>query len=129
MNTKGFEDLNQATFEGRVRALVAQITYKDGYRLICEWDKEHENTRMYLQVACYRPDSLTGDLDWGHGGKAYLSPHMGNGEIVKTAFALFKSYEEHECREFFKYDGRAVFGPHISVDALWQVANRLEVRS
>lgn len=116
-------------FEVAVRNLVKLISYKDGYRLICETDKtDPENGRLYLQVECDRPDVFTGVMGTGRGGKAYLSEHMTDGEIVKIAFGLFKAYEEHECREFFKLQGRAIFGPHISVEALWEVADRLDFR-
>jgi hypothetical protein len=32
------------------------------------------------------------------------------------------SWMEHETREKFKYNGRAVFGPHHRMEALWKIA-------
>jgi hypothetical protein len=64
----------------------------------------------------------------GHGGKAYLSPRMSKSELTRLIFGLFKAYEEHECREFFKWRGRAIFGPHVDSDALWEVAERFDYR-
>ena len=46
--------------------------------------------------------------------------------LVRTAFGLYKSFTEHEAREAFAYNGRRVFGPHISVEALWGAARHLE---
>lgn len=109
--------------------IAREITYKSGYQLICERDKKDPEGRMYLQVECQRPDVFTGEMGTGRGGKMYLSEHMSVSELVRKAFQLFIAYEEHECREWFHYGGRAVFGPHINVEALWDVAERLDVRA
>src|SRR5687768_10396222 len=87
------------------------------------------NGRHYLQIRCWRKDVITGEMGWGHGGKAYLSEHATDNELVQTIFGLYKSYWEHEARETFKWRGRRVFGPHISTEALWTVANQVDVRS
>ena len=116
-------------FEVMVSKIVATITYKQGYRLLCERDKKDPEGRIYLQVECDRPDVFTGVPGVGRGGKAYLSEHMTEGEIVRRAFSLFMAYEEHECREFFQWKGRALFGPHIDPQALWEAADRLDFRS
>lgn len=115
-------------FLGGVEEIVETISYKPGYKLLCKRDLKDPQGRVYLQVECARPDAITGLPGVGRGGKAYLSEHMTDGEIIRKAFGLFMAYEEHECREFFKWDGRAVFGPHIDVQSLWEVANRREFR-
>jgi uncharacterized protein (DUF2461 family) len=114
--------------ETRLTRLVAEIEYKAGYRLLCARDKKDPAGRFYLQVECDRPDVYTGVPGVGHGGKAYLSEHMTDGEIVRRAFALFMAYEEHECREWFRWRQRAVFGPHIDTEALWSVADQMDYR-
>jgi hypothetical protein len=53
---------------------------------------------------------------------------MSKSELTRLIFGLFKAYEEHECREFFKWRGRAIFGPHVDSDALWEVAERFDYR-
>lgn len=45
-----------------------------------------------------------------------------DGQIVRAAFAMILSYEEHETREGFLWRGRAVFGPHQSVESLWAIS-------
>lgn len=104
------------------------ISYKDGYRLLCERDKKDPQGRIYFQVECDRPDIFTREMGVGRGGKAYLSEHMNESELVRLAFGLFRAYEEHETREWFLYKGRAVFGPHIDINALWEAADRLDFR-
>lgn len=106
-----------------------EISYKDGYRLILSRDKQDPTGRYYFQVECDRPDSSTGEMGVGRGGKAYLSPHMTVSELTRVAFGLFKAYEEHECREFFNWKNRAIFGPHVSSEALWEVAESLDYRT
>lgn len=111
-----------------VRKITDEIGYKPGYRLLVEVDKADEKGRIYLQVECDRADTFTGEIGVGRGGKFYLSPYMTESEVVQGAFGLFKGYEEHETREAFTWCGRRVFGPHIDVRALWEVADTLSVR-
>jgi hypothetical protein len=85
--------------------------------------------RYYYQIECYRKDAITGEMGMGYGGKAYLSEHMTDSELVQTIFGLYKGYWEHEARETFQWNGRRVFGPHIATEALWEVARRVDVRS
>lgn len=115
-------------FENRVQELVDEISYKDDYFLDTQLDKNDPEGRIYIQVVCFRPDSTTKARGEGRGGKIYLSEHMTDSEIVRKAFQAFQAYEEHECREWFRYIGRQVFGPHISVQALWEVSERLDIR-
>lgn len=111
-----------------VQQVAKQVSYKDGYRLICERDQKDPAGRYYYQVECKRPDVFTGEMGVGRGGKLYLSEHMNISELTRKAFGLFMAYEEHECREWFKLNERAVFGPHIDIDSLWDVADKLDFR-
>lgn len=94
----------------------------------CGPDPSHNLGRIYLQVGHARPDAISGLPGWGYGGKAYLSQHMTDSELVQTVFGLFKSYEEHECRESFLWDGAQIFGPHIDVKALHHIAWQTDAR-
>jgi hypothetical protein len=85
--------------------------------------------RFYFQIQCWRRDTITGKMGLGYGGKAYLSPHATDSELIQTAFGLYKGYWEHEARETFQWRDRRPFGPHISTEALWDVARRVDVRS
>ncbi len=105
------------------------ITYKPGYRLLLKPDTVEFGSRWYYQVESDRPDAVTGEPGTGRGGKKYLSPHATRSELAQTALGLFLAYEEHEAREFFRYDGVQVYGPHIDVLALVEVAHRTEVRA
>lgn len=77
--------------------------------------------RAYLQVRFMADDATarTGQPGMIHGRKWWLSQHMTDSEIVQTALMAVLAAEEHEARERFTYKGRAVFGPHIDLGALW----------
>jgi hypothetical protein len=86
----------------------------------------HEDTTasmVYLQVSCHRPDTYTGAMGWGQGGKAWLAPGAEAEAIVAAAFGLVKAYLEHEAREGFTYEGWRVYGPHMSLEALKAAAD------
>lgn len=110
--------------------VAAAVTYKPGYRILLKPDLEVGHGRWYYQVEADRTDAITGEHGVGRGGKAYLSVHQTRSELVQVVFALIKSYEEHEAREFFRYEGQQVFGPHFDVTALVEIAaaGRTEVR-
>lgn len=120
----------------KIRALVTQhvVYVREGYRWRIKRDVEDPDGRVFIQLQHYRPDAVTGEMKWGGGGKRYLSTYMTPSEIARQAFALAKDYEEHEVREFFRYrptleaEPRAIFGPHIAIDSLWDVADELDVR-
>lgn len=63
---------------------------------------------------------------WGR--KWLLSTFMTRSEVVQTAFLAVRTWVEHEMREQFTYRSRAVFGPHISIDAVYDIAEKLDVR-
>lgn len=112
----------------RVPAILAEITLPEQYTIRFERDKEIENGRWYLQIACERIDIVTGQMGTGYGGKAYLSRFATDSELVQTVFGLYKAFVEHEARETFTWRGRRVFGPHMDVNAVWEVARRFDAR-
>lgn len=109
-------------------AIAGEISLPENFFLICEKDKVDPNGRWYYQIRCWRPDTFTGEMGWGGGRKAYLSPHMVRSELVRLAFGLYLAYVEHEAREGFQWRGRRVFGPHIDVESMWEVAECYEAR-
>jgi hypothetical protein len=116
-------------FLGRLIGIVDQIDLGMKCRINIGHDDENDPGRYYLQIECIRVDVITGVEGLGYGGKAYLSEHMTDSEIIQVAFGIYKGYWEHEARETFQWKGRRVFGPHISTEALWEVAPRVDVRS
>jgi hypothetical protein len=56
--------------------------------------------------------------------KYYVSPHMTDEEITQTGFLCLKTALEHELRETFKVNGKAIFGPHLSHDQLKNIETK-----
>jgi hypothetical protein len=77
-----------------------------------------QDGRLYLQIA---------DAEWT-GRKWILSDHMTDGEVVQTAMAAVLAWYEHEAREAFKFRGKAIFNPHLSLEALCARAEEEEHR-
>ena len=73
---------------------------------------------LYLQASYYEPDTVTGAIEQQFTRRWFLSPEMTKSELVQTAFKLVMTSSEHRTREAFKYQGEAVFNPHIDIDAL-----------
>lgn len=98
-------------------AILEAITYKDWLFFL----REHEGFR-YLQVRFKETDPYTNEVVTAYGRKWHLSEHMTRSEVVQTALMAVLAAEEHEARERFRYKGRAIFGPHFSVEALVDMA-------
>jgi hypothetical protein len=94
------------------------------FKIVVEEDRINPRGRIYLQVKYGAPCTKTGETkDWG-GRKWYLSQFMTDDEIVKTAFAAFKTVVEHEIMEGFKVDNIILFNPHIHFEELLKVSHK-----
>jgi hypothetical protein len=108
----------------RVLKLIGRITLARTDRWI-EADKT-ETGQVWFEIVARRPDIDTGKVGIGRGGKRFVTDEMSDSTIVRSIFGALASYEEHECREGFAFDGKRIFGPHISVQALIDIADRRE---
>jgi hypothetical protein len=61
--------------------------------------------------------------------KWYLSLHATDSEILQTMLKLVLTSEEHEAREQFLVEGRAIFGPHVDWKVLWYDAGKTDKRA
>ncbi|WKW87117.1 hypothetical protein SEA_NICOLE72_80 [Microbacterium phage Nicole72] len=126
--------MQDESFIERLARIVGSIELGMECEPIIGHDDEHEPGRFYFQIKCWRRDVITGEFGYGYGGKAYLSPHATDSELIQTIFGLYKGYWEHEARETFVLrdsagERRRPFGPHIDTWALWSVARKVDVRS
>ncbi len=104
------------------RAILEYVRYKDWTFVV------GDEPDFYLQVRFRAGDTAGGAVSEWSGRKWRLSGHMTKSEVVQTALKAVLTAEEHEAREKFLYQGRAVYGPHVSVDELWWACERKEVR-
>lgn len=91
--------------------IVKRIKYKD-WNLHIHYKSGPEIGPIYLQVSFHDGEELWTGRKW------LLSLHMTLSEIVQTAFKAIMTAEEHEIREKFLFDGKAVLGPHIDIESL-----------
>lgn len=98
--------------------IVERITYRDDTTVEVKLDAS-ERARPYIQI------SRNG---W-NGRKWFLSEHMTESEVVMTALKSCLTFEEHEAREAFKYEGVAVAGPHLNVVDLVRLIRGGELRN
>lgn len=103
-----------------IKDLLARITYKNWSFL-----SDIMGNGCYLQTVLDVCDE--GGERW-KGRKWYVSNFMTDPEIVNTAFLAVMTAEEHETRESFLFDDAAIYGPHLSLEAMKQNANTTEHR-
>ena len=116
-------------FYQRLTDLVDEIDLGMDCTVVIDRDAENEPGRFYFQIRCWRMDVITKEMGWGYGGKAYLSPHATDSELLQTVFGLYKSYWEHEARENFQWQGVRIYGPHVDARELLKAARHVDVRS
>lgn len=85
-------------------------------------DGSKDPSPFWLQFVLKAPDYASveepaGDSAW-HGRKWRVSAFSTEREVVGTAFAAVHMAVEHEAREGFRYQGAAVFGPHMPIGHL-----------
>lgn len=122
------------TFIDNVRDLLGRVTMScldKKFYIVIEYDRKYENKdfmfmypRVYIQVRytslCTKTDKIE---DW-KGRKWYLSEHMTNDEIVKTAYCGFEAAVKHEIMEGFKIDDKILFNPHVNFEELLLITNK-----
>jgi hypothetical protein len=125
-------------FIDKVKGLLKRVTLScldKELQILVEHDKKWPpahlflvgEPRVYLKVVCMAADRNTGQQELQHGRKWYLSEHMPDDEIIKTAFAAYDRFIDHEAKEGFKIDGKPIFNPHTDFEELLKVCE-IEVK-
>jgi hypothetical protein len=99
-----------------------RASYDDKYSLT--FPNGDVKGRIYLQAHYVSKCTKTGVEEEWKGRKNYLSDHMTDDEIIKTAYVTFKQAVEHEVMEGFKVDNTILFNPHVNFEALLQISNQ-----
>jgi hypothetical protein len=104
-------------------SIFDDVTYKD-YMFHAMQTSEHFEVKATFIGGDLTKPSLTPTLQ--HTRKWVVSRFASRSEVVQTLFKLVVTSEEHEAREAFRYRGKAIFGPHFSVDTLHQICGKAE---
>lgn len=107
-----------------LRAIVDDCAYDRGTAVGIDSGADMQG--LWVEIVHERKDQLTGLYGWGRGGKRRIHHTANRSQVVRTIFGALTSLEEHEAREAFRYKGAQVYGPHIDVDALVEVADRVD---
>jgi hypothetical protein len=91
--------------------------------------RSNTTTAVYLQGSYEEADTVSGTIEKQHTRRWFLSPEMSRSEIVSTALKCVLTSMEHRTREWFIYNGRAIYQPHYDVDALWEICEERQVRT
>jgi hypothetical protein len=102
------------TFEDLVYSACIEVEYKNWTALV-----GRQGEGFYVQWEFAAPCNVTDEAGFQRGRKWYVSQHATKSEVVQTLLKAALAAEEHEAREQFLYKGRAVYGPHPDVEALW----------
>lgn len=107
------------------KSTVTDITLPDNLSVKIE---NHPEGRMYLQVYKHGTCNRTG-VAYKEGGRKWdISTYATESEVVLTAFKAALTFIEHELREGFMYKGKRILDPHIDVNALLDVCEKLDRR-
>jgi hypothetical protein len=110
------------TFSDRLPDIINSIKLPFGWELHARHDARGF---AYIQVGdSAARDNVTGEATAWRGRKWLLSEHMTDGEVVQTAFLAVMTAVEHEAREVFTYQGRAIFDPHYDIYKLVELRAR-----
>jgi hypothetical protein len=111
------------TFD-EVRDIVNQVTFQDRlFKVI----KKHEDMFL-IQMQYIEADVKTGKMVKQNTRKWHVSPWMTESEIVQTCLKCVLTSQEHIGREYFKYKGYKLFGPHMDVNDMIRVIQDGELR-
>ena len=113
-----------------ILTIVNGVTYKPGWSIHAKISK-----RGFVEVQIGVDASTEAALDsqkrdgtktpW-MSGKKYLHQHMCFQEVVGAMFGMIQDAESHEMREWFRWNGRSIYNPHIDPRALWVIAGKKE---
>lgn len=93
--------------------VVRKVTYKDWiFRIF------RKGSGFLVQPIFVGPDAETGKVAIQTCRKWYISSHACLAEIVRTMYMAVEAAEFHEFQERFKFNGKAIFSPHINPEGL-----------
>jgi hypothetical protein len=109
---------------GILMSITGEVTFPD-----YTWECRQNANGMSLRANYMDKDVDTGNWEIQKTRWWEISDHAVLSEVVQTMFKCVLTSKEHYSREHFKFRGRAVFGPHFDVTALWEICGKTEKRA
>lgn len=106
----------------QILAVVNNIYYKPGWMV----ELYAKPVEYSIRLSWFDTDSVTGKKELQHSREWLLDPaeELNEDKIVQTVFKAIQNAEEHEIKERFRYKGKRIFNPHISLKNLLEVCER-----
>ena len=111
----------QLVLEGRVNSILKEVEFRP--RAECNKYNFFFDVRRQLINGSHFSCG-----EWWNTRKWFISEHATDSEILQTILKLCITSAEHEARENFLYRNRAIYGPHLNKDMLWENAGNTEER-
>lgn len=98
--------------------IVAKVQYKPGWRFHVSSYQSYPAPICYLQIIFTAPDVRTGipgniaGIVWPFHAELYDEK-----QLLGLALQAVLHCEDHEAREFFRYDGKQIYDPHAEPKA------------
>lgn len=88
--------------------------------------KSPETGRIFIQTVynCKDSKEVNARAKVFKGRKWYLSDHMLEDEIIKTAYLAFETCVKHEMLEGFRVGHVTLFNPHVDYKELLKISNK-----
>jgi len=104
-------ELNKNATQQLINDVLAKVRYKD----LC-FVSERVSGGYLIYAQAFAPERETQTIVPMSGRKWFIAEHTQREDIVRTVFKAVLTWEEHEAREFFLYDGQRLFNPHFDLD-------------
>lgn len=93
-----------------IQELINEVEYKDWKFYI-----DQRADCFTLQIKFYDVCIITNEIELQSCRKWFLSQHMTDNEIIRTAYLAVEVAERHEMCEKFKYGNKLINNPHFDV--------------
>ncbi len=109
-----------------VKSILSSIScqvFDKNLILNCSRDIKNDQARLFIQVTYVGIDNerRTFKPRTFKSRKWYLSDHMTEDEIVKTAYLAYEICVRHEVLEGFRINGKPLFNPHADYRELLKI--------
>lgn len=99
----------------QLQKLLDGITYKEYLHWTFRIAKEVDGGWLIQHTQLLPDCEVKRAAEMQSGRKWYISQHMTESEVLQTALLAVLTFEEHEARECFRYQGKQLYGPHIDI--------------
>lgn len=102
----------------QMEKIVGRLEFKS-----LDFNVEQAENGFFIWLSSNEKCAYSKELTVQLGRKWFVPDDTKRSEVVQTIFKAVMTWQEHEAREFFKYEGQRIYGPHFKVDELVELCN------